>query len=230
MERVEFPALTLASARVTRGPGSIGSTEALTGKVQVVREPRGLWEWRFDYHPMKGRDIAEFQGFANAMEDGANWCAVSGFVPASPDFVDLGAPAIEGWAEGGWEEGGNWQPSFPDARVALPAAAGDHEVSIDVSSWNGAIWRGFDIGFYPYRPGLHRVRAVLSVVGDVARCRIWTPLEQALTTDHYVTLHPVMFMAMVPGTLGDGARRRGFLEEATVTMRQVLYADVAGTD
>jgi hypothetical protein len=230
MERVEHPPLPVREGRVTRGPTSIGSTESLTGKVQVVREPRGLWEWRFGYHPLKGRDIGTCGGFFSGMEDGANWCAVSGFFRATPDFDEVDAPPVEGWLEGGWVEGGNWEPSLPDARVALPAAAGDREVAIDVSGWNGAIWSGFDIGFYPHAPGLYRVQKVIAIAGDVATCRVWPVLERPLTTEHAVTLHPVMFMAFVPGASSEGVRRRGFLEEAAVTMRQVLYADVAGTD
>lgn len=231
MERVEYPALPVLVPRPTRGPTSIGSTESVTGRVQVVREPRGLWEWRFDLAPFRGRLVAEFEGFLADMEDGANWTAVSGFYPGSPSFAEIGATPVIGWAEGGWAEGGNWGPSLPDAQVAVAAAAGDREVVIDVSGWNGHVWRGFDIGFYPYAPGLYRVQRVLPQVGNLATCRVWPALERPLTTDHMVTLHPTMFMALVPGAANEGTRGPdNILRDASFVARQVLYADVAGTD
>lgn len=90
--------------------------------------------------------------------------------------------------------------SSESARVAADAARGATEVSIDVSTWNGAFGIGTRFGIV----GQYGVYLVTdcSIVSGIATATIWPDLRAAAVTAQYVTLRPTVAMRLAKS---DGA-------------------------
>lgn len=225
MRRIIWP-INVPPVRITPlgGPKSLGFTESVTSDIQTVQQPYGLLRYQFDFPSLRGRYAADVMGWIAAMEDGANWSGVPCLFPSTPGWRDLGLqlpPARIPWSNGQpFDNGQYWSPSKPIATVAANAAIDAREVQINVTNWNGNIWRGFQIGFAPEHFGMYIVQEV-SLAGNIATCRIWPRLRKAVTTTDLVTLKPVVAVRNLPGSSSAGQRVGRHVDGISITFVEV---------
>lgn len=224
--------LRVTSRAPLSGPrsASSGSTESLTGFVQTVASPFGLWRWQFTYTQMVKAEARRFRGWIVSLHGGANATRVTFKDPDEMGRAEQGVtmtPAEErggvSWSNGAtWSNGLGWSNSPPLVAVSAAAAKGDSIVTLADEFWRDSLNYGDQIGFGPYYFGMHVITEVL----DGGQFRIWPPLRAALTTDSWATLRPVMCMRLESESSATLARGIMATEASTVTLTEVLDENV----
>ena len=140
-------------------------------------------------------------------------------VTASSDEWSAGQP----WSnDQSWSNGENWASSPPTVAVAAAAALADTEVSLADSYWGHDLDIGDFLGFSPLHFGLYMVTEVI----EAGTYRIWPPLRKALTTSDFATLRPTMAMRLESEEAASASRGVEAAEGLSVTLVEVLDADV----
>jgi hypothetical protein len=212
------------------GPRTIGgaSTESLTGYVQSVASPFGLWRWSFGFPPLSGAAARRFRGMVTALHGGANAVAVPFCDPDGAPWQALGVSITTQqirsglpWMSAGqlrpWSNGRNWSPGRPWAELLQDALRGDSIVSVDVSYGGGALDIGDQFGFGPGYFGLHIVTERIAE----GRIRFWPPLRKALAAGDHLTLEPVMAMRLENEGSASLARGLASIESPALTLVEV---------
>jgi hypothetical protein len=210
---VEWPIdLSVESQEAISGPSAIsGGTSSITGQIQTVSSPFGLWEWALRFPPMQGEQFRRFRGFFAALQQGANatrWTMddpdriariSSGIATTVPDDSPIEVPYLNGKL---FTNGRGNRIHRPPVAVARAAQKGDSVVSLSPSNWGMALNYGDLIGFFPFHFGMYIVTERISA----GQYRVWPPLRKALAPTDYATLSPRMVVRMKPGT-GSGLVR-----------------------
>lgn len=214
------------------GPRSVsaGATTSITNYVQTYALPYGLWRWKFQFPPIRSQMARRHRGWITALHGGANatrvqfcdWDGLSfaqrGIDTTSQDWIP-GQP----WNEGiTWDNGENWQSSSPYVPVTTPAALGATEIQLDSSYWGHNLDLGDFLGFLPFHFGLYMVTERF----DDGHYRIWPPLRAAITEDTLATLEPVMVMRLEGEDAANAPRGAAFADGLSVTLVEVMDADV----
>ncbi len=236
------------------GPRSVnaGSSEGVTGFVQSVASPFGLWRWKFAFPDLKGARFRRYRGLVTALNAGANAVRVDFCDPDGLTYADAGVIATRqklnsgaSWSNGqGWSNGLNWKTPRPTVPVISANVRGDTVISlagtpgsigtfaIGVSAigvgpgpwgkWGYHLDMGDMIGFGPFYFGLHLVTEVIRP----GTYRIWPPLRSGLSAGNFATLEPVMAMRLEGESGATAARGATHAENLTMTLVEVEDPDV----
>lgn len=223
MIRVPWPVdLGATSIERTGGRPSLGSSESVTGKIQTVSQPYGRQRYQIEFPPMQGQRAADFAGFIEDLEDGANWTVLPYTNPLLPRPEQIGLQPWHGdlpFSNGAFfSNGRGWLPSLPPAEVAASAAIGDREVTIDITAWNGHLWRGLDLGFLHF--GAYRVQRV-EIDGTTAVARLGHGLRREIEAGEPCTLYPALAVRLMPREWSEGK-----IEQITRTGGKGLFVEV----
>ncbi len=208
------------------GPRSIGSgsSESLTGFVQSVASPFGLWAWSFSIPPLRGAGFRAWRAFVMALQAGANGARVTMCDPDRWSSADLGiTPETDvPWADGQlWDNGLGWSSGLPLESVTAAADAGATIVTLGAATWGGLGGNPPLFGF----TGHFGFYVVTEVLAD-GRWRIWPPLRAAITPDDAATLRPVTVMRLASADLPALDRGVSHAENLTISLVEVEHADV----
>lgn len=215
------------------GPRAIGaaSNQSTSGFVQTVAAPFGLWRWRFNFPGnMRGQAARRYRGWITGLHGGANATRVPFSDPDGLTRADMGLaqPGNRNawwrrWGNGrAWGDGGLWGFTPPLVAVAEAAAKGASEIKLATTYWGGSLGDGDFVGFAPFHFGLYMVTEGL----PDNRYRIWPPLRKAIATTDSATLRPTLAMRMESEESANVARGPAFLSGPSITMVEVLDADV----
>ncbi len=209
------------------GPRTVGaaSTESVTGHVQTVASPFGLWRWQFSLPPLRGEAFRAWRGTVTALHGGANalrvpFCDPDGMswaeigVTVSADGARAGAP----WSNGlPWREGPNWRIGRPTVPLATAPARGDTVIALVDAFWGHKAGLGVMIGFAPFHFGLY---TITEAIGH-GRYRIWPPLRADIAPTQEATLAPVLAMRLESESAATAGRGAAFAEGLTATFVEV---------
>lgn len=210
------------------GPRAVqsGATTSVGNFSQTVSSPFGLWRFRISFPPMRGQSARRYRGWITALHGGANatrvpFCDWDGL---SREQRGVSGGSLENpWSNGmPWSNGEPWHSYAPVVAVTAAAARDSDIVEMDDASWGHRLDVGDQIGFTPFHFGLYMVTEVI----DAGIYRIWPPLRKALTTDDFATLRPVLAMRLESEDSASAARGPAFIDNASVTLVEVLDYDV----
>lgn len=226
---LSFPiGLPITKIEPLSGPRTVqsGSTQSVGGFVQTVASPFGMLKFRMNFGPMRGVEARRYRGWITALHGGANatrvpWLDGDNLSDAEAGIV--GGMSPKQWSNGmPWSNGQYWSGSYPIVPIAQQSAIGDTVIHLQDEFWGASLGYGDQIGFTPFHFGLYMVTEVI----DAGIYRIWPPLRKALTTDDFATLRPVLAMRLESEDSASAARGPAFIDNASVTLVEVLDYDV----
>lgn len=233
MRLLDWPRdLHWTSREPVSGPRAARSaaSESLTGFVQTVVSPFGLWRWSFSFPPLKGEAFRRYRGLVTALHGGANivrvpFCDPDGLGWATAGVV-LGAvrPAAGvPWSNGQpFSNGRNWRLGRPVVAIAETAAKGASVIALQDTSWGHGLDIGDMIGCSPFHFGLYIVTERL----EPGRYRVWPPLRKALAIGDVATLTPVLAMRLESESAASSGRGPARADALTMTLLEVADDDV----
>lgn len=213
------------------GPRSVkaSSTTSITGFVQTVSSPFGLWRWQFVFDRMMKQKARRYRGLLTSLHGGANAVRVS-WVDGAPLLLPEWGTSITQsqanvgmlWSNGKpWSNGMNWKISPPGVPISAATSRYDDIVALSNVFWRTNLGVGDVIGFTPFHFGWYEITEVISG----GKFRVWPPLRKDISTANSATLNPVMVMRMEGEPSGTFDMEVGSTSESTLTMIEVEDSD-----
>lgn len=219
-----------SSMEVLSGPREGGGdpTESMTGFVQTVSSPYGVWQWQFGMPPMRDQALRRWRGMVTALHAGANAVRVPFTDPDFPITAVIPGVTVRDefdgvkWSNGRrWSNGETWSIGRPCVAVAAAAARGDTTFTLADAAWGRSLGYGDMLGFV----GVFALHVVTEALGS-GTYRVWPPLRAPLTTASRATLAPVLAMRLQTRAGANLPRGVSHAEGLTITLTEIEHRDV----